>query len=99
MVGVTERLPPVVSVRARLVAQWADVAFAALLVVLAAYLLYHGRGTTFYFDEWSIWTGRYGASPDRWLRDVNGHLCPVPVLVFTTLSKVFGAETLTPFRI
>jgi hypothetical protein len=70
------------------------------LVVLAAALLHESRGTVFFFDEWSVWGGRYGFSDlDQPFAPINGHLSAVPILIFSLLTKVFGAESHLPFRI
>ena len=73
--------------------------FALFLVATGAFLLTRAGGTTFYFDEWSVWTSRHGADPDKWLGPINGHLSAVPILIFTTITKVFGAEDLLPYRV
>ena len=73
--------------------------FVVLLIALSAFLLHQGRDSTFYFDEWNVWGFRYGAGPDKWLAPINGHLCAVPILIFTVITKVFGAEDLLPFRV
>lgn len=75
------------------------VLFGLFVAGMAGFLLYQGRDTTFFFDEWSVWSGRHGAAPSKWLGEINGHLSAVPILIFTAITATFGAEDLLPYRI
>jgi hypothetical protein len=57
-----------------------------------------GRGNTFFFDEWNFLLERSSPSLESLLRHHNGHLSPVPVLLYQVLLRLFGAGTYLPFR-
>jgi hypothetical protein len=75
------------------------VGLVVFLIGVTWFLAHQGRGTTFFYDEWTVWASRFGAAPSQWLTPINGHLSAVPILAFTTITKVWGAESLVPFRV
>ena len=62
-------------------------------------LLHVGRGTTWFFDDWSWILTRRTGSLDDYLANHNGHLNLVPVLVYKAMWSVFGLTDYTAFRI
>jgi hypothetical protein len=66
--------------------------FGALLVVAAGVLLYAGRGTTFYSDEWSFLFDRRGGGLDALLEGHNGHLSLLPVLIYKVVWSTTGLD-------
>jgi hypothetical protein len=76
---------------------WLVVAAAALAASLL--LLHVGRGTTWFFDDWSWILTRRTGSLDDYLANHNGHLNLVPILVYKTMWSVFGLTDYTAFRV
>jgi hypothetical protein len=74
-------------------------AFALLLLVTAAFVLYQGRGTTFYYDEWSIWGARRGYGADSVFQPVNGHNSALPIILFNLLRSLGDSTSYVPFRL
>ncbi len=76
---------------------WLVVGTAA---VAASLLLLHvGRGTTWFFDDWSWILTRRTGSLDDYLASHNGHLNLVPVLASKAMWAVFGLTGYTAFRV
>ena len=75
------------------------IAFGALALVAFAGLLYLGRSTTFYFDEWDWVQGRRAWNAAALLEPHNEHLSLVPVLVFKLLFSTVGTDSYVPFRV
>ncbi len=76
---------------------WVVVGVAA---VAASLLLLHvGRGTTWFFDDWSWILTRRTGSLDDYLANHNGHLNLVPVLAYKAMWSVFGLTNYTAFRV
>jgi len=75
------------------------VALAGLLVATAALVLYLGRSTGFYFDEWNFVLERRGWDADALLAPHNEHLSVVPVLIYKTIFSTVGIDSYTPFRV
>jgi hypothetical protein len=61
-------------------------------------ILFLGRDTTFFFDEWSFLLERMSVSIDNILRDHNGHLSAAPVVIYQTLVRIFGVNSYLPYR-
>lgn len=76
---------------------WA--ALALLLLVGAVLLLYVGRDTSFFFDEWDFVQGRRGWTVDSLLNPHNEHLSLVPVLLYKVIFATAGIESYVPFRV
>jgi hypothetical protein len=74
-------------------------ALAGLLAVAFAMLLYLGRSTSFYFDEWDWIQGRRGWDLDALLLPHNEHLSLAPVLVFKALFSTVGIDSYVPYRV
>jgi hypothetical protein len=70
----------------------------ALTVIAAGLILYEGRQTLFYFDDWSIVLGRRGTSLGTFLNPHEGHLSLVPILVYKALFATVGLEPYWPYR-
>lgn len=80
-------------------ARWPWVLFAIAAGLSIATILYFGRGTTFFFDEW-IWAQRRrDPSLDTLLQPYNGHFSAVPVAIYQLLFRLFGLTEYTPFRV
>jgi hypothetical protein len=62
-------------------------------------LLHVGRGTTWFFDDWSWILTRRTGSLDDFLANHNGHLNLVPVVLYKAMWSVFGLTDYTAFRI
>jgi hypothetical protein len=76
---------------------WIIVGVAAMVASLL--LLHVGRGTTWFFDDWSWILTRRTGSLDDYLANHNGHLNLVPVLVYKAMWSVFGLTNYTAFRV
>jgi hypothetical protein len=55
------------------------VGLVVFLIAVTWFLAHQGRGTTFFYDEWTVWASRFGAAPSQWLTPINGHLSAVPI--------------------
>lgn len=73
--------------------------FALCAVVAAAVLLYVGRGTTFYYDDWTFLLTRRDGGIDALLDGHNGHLVLLPVLAYKALWSTFGLDGYGAFRV
>lgn len=73
--------------------------FGALAIVAGAVLLYVGRGTTFYYDDWSFLLTRRGGGLDSFLEGHNGHFSLLPVLVYKALWGTVGLDGYWAFRV
>lgn len=74
------------------------VAFAVLAAIAGAVLLYVGRSTTFYYDDWSFLLGRRGGGVDALLEPHNGHLSALPVAAYKALWRLVGLDDYWVFR-
>ncbi len=80
--------------------RFAPVVLGIAMALAAAYLLWEGRGLTFFVDEWSFGYGdRPGFAPSELLSPDNGHLAVVPILLQKASMGLFGAETALPLRL
>jgi hypothetical protein len=74
------------------------IAFALLLVLAGAWLMYETRGTTLWFDEW-IWVLEHrDDSLDGFIAPHNGHPTLIPVAIYRFLFATFGIDTSAPYR-
>jgi hypothetical protein len=71
----------------------------ALGVLASGLMLYAGRHTIFFFDEWDFVLGRRGMSVDTLLDPHVGHLSLVPILIYKTLLAVVGLDPYWPYRV
>jgi hypothetical protein len=85
------------SVNLRRGAVWA--ALALLLLAGAVLVLYVGRKTSFYFDEWDFVQGRRAWNADTLLSPHNEHLSLLPVLLYKLIFAVGGIASYVPFRV
>jgi hypothetical protein len=74
------------------------IAFALLLVLTGAWLMYESRGTTLWFDDW-ILAQEYDENSFRgFVQPHNGHPTLVPVLVYRLLFATVGIDSSAVFR-
>jgi hypothetical protein len=71
----------------------------ALAVAASGLILYAGRDTIFFFDEWDFVLGRRGTSLDTLLEPHVGHLSLVPILIYKALFVTVGLEPYWPYRL
>jgi hypothetical protein len=73
--------------------------FAVLGIIASAELLYLGRNTTFFYDEWGWIQSRRGWNVAAFLDPHNGHLSILPVAVYHLLFETFGLRAYLPYRL
>ena len=73
------------------------VGLSGLLVLTAGLILYLGRSTGFYFDEWNFVLSRRGWDAQALLMPHNEHLSVVPVLIYKTLFSTVGIDSYLPY--
>jgi hypothetical protein len=74
------------------------VVLAVLTIIAFGLLMYEGRQTLFYFDEWDMVLGRRGTSIGTFLDPHVGHLILVPTLIYKALFAIVGLEPYWPYR-
>ena len=74
-------------------------ALAGIVAVAFAMLLYLGRTTSFFYDEWDWVLGRREWDLDALLAPHNEHLSLAPVLVFKALFSTVGTDSYVPYRV
>jgi hypothetical protein len=77
----------------------ADVAFAAVLALGVAIVLYETRGLSFSGDEWDFVLERRGLSANVLLRPHGPHLVLIPILIYKVVLQLFGGRSYLPFRL
>lgn len=70
-------------------------AFGCIVTAGFAYLLWKGRGNTFFYDEWS-WIEFRRSGLHSILASYNGHLEPLPTAIYQALLHTIG---LTHYRV
>ena len=80
-----------------------DPAVAGLVLLLLgalAVMVYLGRGSTFFYDEWVWWWSEPSLAPGVLLEPNNGHPCLVPNVIWnaTILATCFG-QVYLPFQL
>ena len=75
------------------------IALAGIVAVAFAMLLYLGRTTSFFYDEWDWVLGRRQWDLDTLLAPHNEHLSLAPVLVFKALFSTVGTDSYVPYRV
>jgi len=75
------------------------IAFGAAALLAFVLLLHVGRGLTWFFDEWDWVQGRRTGSLDDLLRNHNGHLIAVPILLYKFSWSAFGLGNYTAMRV
>jgi hypothetical protein len=83
--------------RGGLVAPW--VALGALMATASALILYMGRGTTFFRDEWTFMITRDGHDATNFLSSYAGHLLLWPVAFFLFMFKAVGLDHYELYRL
>lgn len=64
-----------------------------------ALLLYLGRGTTFFYDEWDFVQGEFGGGLHSLLVPHNEHLSIVPIAIYKLLFHVVGLRHYQLYRL
>jgi hypothetical protein len=75
------------------------VGLAGLLALTAGLVLYLGRSTGFYYDEWNFVLERRAWDAHALLMPHNEHLSLVPVLIYKTLFSTVGIDSYLPYRV
>ena len=73
---------------------------AALVVALAVglpFLLWMGRGLTFFSDEWAFIESRSLGDPGTWLPPHNEHWSTLPILLYRGLVETIGLGSYVPY--
>ncbi len=68
-------------------------------LVAAVVILYLGRETIFFYDDWGFVFERRDVSLDSLLTPHNGHLVFVPTLIYKALFVTAGIESYWPYRV
>lgn len=79
--------------------RWATPGFAFVSVVATGWLLYVGRYTTFFFDEWEFVIHRSGGLDEGVFSPHAGHPSLVPVAIYRGLFAVVGIRHYLPYRL
>ena len=74
-------------------------AFIVLALGAAALLLYLGRGTTYFYDDWWFVTQRMEWTPHAFLEPHNEHLSALPVLVYKAVLEIAGLDAYWLLRV
>jgi hypothetical protein len=77
----------------------ARAALALICAASALTLVLLGTKLTFFGDDWAFLLQRPGFTADSLLRDHNGHLSVLPVLIYKLLVALFGLDSQLPFRL
>jgi hypothetical protein len=86
--------------RAARARDWAGhLVFAGCALASVVYLLYLGRHTSFFYDEWNWIQDRRGWRPGNFLVAHNGHFVAVPVLAYHLLFATVGLRAYLPYRL
>jgi hypothetical protein len=75
------------------------VALGLLMAASSALILYMGRGTTFFRDEWTFLITRDGHDATNFLSSYAGHLLLWPVAFFLFMFKAVGLDHYELFRL
>ncbi len=78
---------------------WVPLALAAVMLLVAAAVLYQGRGTLPFYDEWNFIIERRGHSLSTLLQPHNGHLVLAPLLLYKLLLQLAGLDHYWVFRL
>jgi len=71
--------------------------FALVAIGAWGFLIWMGRGLTFFSDEWAFIEGRSLFDPPTWFAPHNEHWSTVPIVVYRLLMEVFGLRTYVPY--
>ena len=72
---------------------------AAVGIGALAFLMYAGRGRTFFFDDWDWVQHRAEGGLDTLFRPHNGHLMPLPVALYRLQFELIGFTYAWPVRL
>ncbi|MDX6664773.1 MAG: hypothetical protein QOG68_979, partial [Solirubrobacteraceae bacterium] len=73
--------------------------FVALVPIAAAVILYYGRGTTFFVDDWQWIAGRRDWTLATFLHPHNQHLSLIPIAIYKLLFVTVGIGHYWPYRV
>lgn len=73
------------------------VGLAVILVVGLPFLLWMGRGLTFFSDEWAFIESRSLGDPGTWLPPHNEHWSTLPILLYRALVETIGITSYVPY--
>jgi hypothetical protein len=71
--------------------------FGALAVACSMFVLWLGRGLTFFSDEWAFIERRSLLDPATWWAPHNEHWSTIPILVYGALLQIVGLRTYLPY--
>jgi hypothetical protein len=74
-----------------------DVLFAVAALVAVAVIVYLGRYTTFYFDEWTFIVDRREWTLNALMRPHNEHWALVPAIAYKLLFSTIGLRSYLPY--
>jgi len=77
-----------------------DRSTVGLVVILALglpFLLWMGRGLTFFSDEWAFIESRSLGDPSTWLPPHNEHWSTLPILLYRGLVETIGITSYVPY--
>ena len=83
--------------RLAMLVAWVVVGIAA--AAAGVLILHLGRGTTWFYDEWSWILQRRTGSLDDFLANHNGHLNLLPIVAYKASWAFFGLDNYTPLRV
>ncbi len=69
----------------------------AALIVGLPFLVWMGRGMTFFSDEWAFIESRSLVDPGTWLPPHNEHWSTLPVIAYRALVETVGLTSYVPF--
>lgn len=69
------------------------------MALAAGVMLYTGRGTTFFYDDWDYVDTKYGGGLHSLLVPHNQHLSLIPIAIYKVLFHVVGLNHYGVFRI
>ncbi len=79
--------------------RWQLIALAVVVAIGSFVVLYAGRGSYWFFDDWDYLVDRTFLDEPRLLGPQNKNLFAGPVPVFLVLSELFGVGTYLPVRL
>jgi hypothetical protein len=76
---------------------WAVAGLGIALAIGLPWLLWLGRGMTFFADEWAFIESRSLGDPGTWLRPHNEHWSTIPILIYRAIVETVGLRTYVPY--
>jgi hypothetical protein len=71
--------------------------FAILAIAVWGFLLWMGRGLTFFSDEWAFIEGRSLFDISSWFAPHNEHWSTIPIVAYRLLMELVGLRTYVPY--